>query len=83
MRGVAFMWLGGQVVRRRDRMRTFAHFCDSFTGWYACAIGYNSVEEMLKNASTDDDVKKQPSEIELYDFLTRRYASALCGCVCV
>ena len=62
-----------QVVRRRDRMRTFDQFCDSFNGWYACAIGYNTVEEMKKNASNDDDVKKIPSDIELYDFLVRRF----------
>jgi Leucine-rich repeat (LRR) protein len=34
-----------QVVRRRDRLRTFDMFCESFTGWYACAIGYDSVQD--------------------------------------
>jgi Leucine-rich repeat (LRR) protein len=61
-----------QVIRRRDRMRTFDMFCDSFTGWYACAIGYNSAEEMQQNAANDDDAKKKPSDQELYDFLVKR-----------
>jgi len=62
-----------QVVRRRDRLRTFDAFCDSFLGWYACAIGYNTIEEMNKSAATDDDVKKKPSDTQLYDFLVRRF----------
>ena len=62
-----------QVVRRRDRLRTFEMFCDSFTGWYACAIGYDSVQDMMKNAANDDDVKKKPDDIQLYDFLVRRF----------
>ena len=45
-----------QVVRRRDRMRTFDQFCDSFNGWYACAIGYDTVEEMKKNFTDNESV---------------------------
>ena len=62
-----------QVVRRRDRLRTLDDFCESFTNWYACAIGYDNVEDMNKNAANDDDVKRKPPDNELYDFLVKRF----------
>jgi Leucine-rich repeat (LRR) protein len=72
-----------QVVRRRDRLRTFDMFCESFTGWYACAIGYDSVQDMMKNAANDDDVRKKPDDIQLYDFLVRRFGPPELDSPCV
>ncbi len=54
------------TLRRRDKLRTLDHFYDSFSEWYAFALGYNSLQEMEKNKRNDEDVfpdaNRKPSQ---------------------
>lgn len=51
---------------------------ESFRGWYAYALGYNSKAEMLKNRKEDRDVGLMPSEEVVYLFLVARFGPPEC-----
>ena len=55
------------TVRRRDRLRTLDDFYESFSVWYAFALGYNGLEEMEQNKKSDDDVRLNLGLKALFD----------------
>jgi hypothetical protein len=65
--------LGTVVERDRHMLTTMDMVYDSFTLWYAFALGYNSAEEMEQGRDGDEDVRMKPGDVDLYDYIVTRF----------
>ena len=49
---------GISAERKRHLLQTLEMVMESFTLWYAFALGYNSIEEMEASRDSDEDVRR-------------------------
>lgn len=68
----AVIEVGISAERTRNLLQTLDMVVESFTLWYAFALGYNGIEEMEASRESDEDVRRMPTDINVFDYIVSR-----------